>query len=166
MGLKHHYISLDSILQIKYDIDRVWLFDRFQMALALRVWIASSIRWYWPYMASWQFIDLRHFLKAFVTYSTCDQNCMQKLPLRCLEFRLRECIIAKDGVGFHDQAINFCAISDYHWSVGYHRWHWLCLIEYPQDCPPQDWLPGRQSWGGQSWPLSVIRIAHLNYNTI
>ena len=38
--------------------------------------------------------------------------------------------------------------------------------EYPQDCPPQDWLPGGQSWGGQSWPPSVIRIAHLNYNTI
>ena len=35
-----------------------------------------------------------------------------------------------------------------------------------QDCPPQDWPHGGQSWGGQSWALSVIRIAHLNYNTI
>ena len=35
-----------------------------------------------------------------------------------------------------------------------------------QDCPPQDWPHGGQSWGGQFWALSVIRIAHLNYNTI
>ena len=40
------------------------------------------------------------------------------------------------------------------------------LFGESQDCPPQDWPHGGQSWGGQSWALSVIRIAHLNYNTI
>ena len=48
-------------------------------------------------------------------------------------------------------------------------WHTstaMAFVGESQDCPPQDWLPGGQSWGGQSWPLSVIRIAHLNYNTI
>ena len=34
-----------------------------------------------------------------------------------------------------------------------------------QDCPPQDWPHGGQSWGGQSWVLLVIGISHLNYNT-
>ena len=37
------------------------------------------------------------------------------------------------------------------------------IVEYPQD-----WLPGGQYWGGQFWVRnsgSVIRIAHLNYNT-
>ena len=41
-----------------------------------------------------------------------------------------------------------------------------CCAGESQDCPPQDWPHGGQSWGGQSWALSVIRIAHLNYNTI
>ena len=40
------------------------------------------------------------------------------------------------------------------------------VVGESQDCPPQDWPHGGQSWGGQSWALSVIRIAHLNYNTI
>ena len=61
--------------------------------------------------------------------------------------------------------------EDDHWQEEGHRIGILpltpsWLFGESQDCPPQDWPHGGQSWGGQSWALSVIRIAHLNYNTI
>ena len=31
------------------------------------------------------------------------------------------------------------------------KWCNIAIGEYPQDCPPQDWLLGGQSWGGQFW---------------
>ena len=34
----------------------------------------------------------------------------------------------------------------------------MFVIGEYQDCPPQDWPHGGQSWVGQSWALSVIRI--------
>ena len=40
------------------------------------------------------------------------------------------------------------------------------MTDRTQDCPPQDWPHGGQSWGGQFWVLSVIGIAHLNHNPI